>query len=69
MIQLSKARLSTSLKIHSRNSTSRGEISARSANRQPKHPMRRVLPVAPAAASSACLQAIARGMPETTCAA
>jgi hypothetical protein len=37
MIQLSKARLRTSLKIHSRKRTSRGEMSARSASRQPMH--------------------------------
>ena len=35
MIQLSKARLRTLLKIHSRNRTSRGEISARRARKQP----------------------------------
>src|SRR2546425_1223959 len=42
MIQLSKARLSALLKIHRMNSTRRGDMSARSASRQP---MRRVLPV------------------------
>src|SRR2546421_11953964 len=42
MIQLSKARLSVLLKIHRMNSTRRGDMSARSASRQP---MRRVLPV------------------------
>src|SRR6478752_5407401 len=48
MIQLSKARLRTSLKIHNRNRTSRGETSARSARKQPT---RGVSPLATDAAS------------------
>ena len=57
MIQLSKARLSTLPKIHSRNRTSRGEISARSASTQPivvpsqgravPHHLFQVMPCAP----------------------
>src|SRR3954452_22757084 len=38
-IQLSNARLSTLLKIHTKNSARRGEISAKSARRQPTAPV------------------------------
>src|SRR6266480_3882979 len=62
MIQLSKARLRTLLKIHNRNRTRRGEMSARSARKQPT---RGVSPFVPDAASAHCKASVTHVLPRT----